>query len=231
MLLMNLSNCLHDSVLFMTIPEIIAVATGIFSVWFAKKENILVYPIGIISVLLYVYICLEVKLYADAAINAYYFVVSIYGWYYWKNGKTEGISKNKIEQNQFDQVFTIEQDIPFSGKKAAISWNKKEENLYYALGTIFLAVFLGYMLNEFTDSNVPYWDGGTTAIFCMAMILMALKKIENWIYWIIGDVICIPLFFSKGLCLSSFQYLIFTVIAIAGLMAWMKKYNHLKTTS
>ena len=139
--------------------------------------------------------------------------------------------KNKIEQNQFDQVFTIEQDIPFSGKKAAISWNKKEENLYYALGTIFLAVFLGYMLNEFTDSNVPYWDGGTTAIFCMAMILMALKKIENWIYWIIGDVICIPLFFSKGLCLSSFQYLIFTVIAIAGLMAWMKKYNHLKTTS
>ena len=87
MLLMNLSNCLHDSVLFMTIPEIIAVATGIFSVWFAKKENILVYPIGIISVLLYVYICLEVKLYADAAINAYYFVVSIYGWYYWKNGK------------------------------------------------------------------------------------------------------------------------------------------------
>ena len=180
MLLMNLSNCLHDSVLFMTIPEIIAVATGILSVWFAKKENILVYPIGIISVLLYVYICLEVKLYADAAINAYYFVVSIYGWYYWKNGKTEGISKNKIEQNQFDQVFTIEQDIPFPGKKASISWNKKEENLYYALGTIFLAVFLGYMLNEFTDSNVPYWDGGTTAIFCMAMILMALKKIENW---------------------------------------------------
>ena len=98
------------------------------------------------------------------------------------------------------------------------------------MGTIFLAVFLGYMLNEFTDSNVPYWDGGTTAIFCMAMILMALKKIENWIYWIIGDVICIPLFFSKGLCLSSFQYLIFTVIAIERLVDWMKKYKQLKNT-
>jgi nicotinamide mononucleotide transporter len=119
MLLMNLSNCLHDSVLFMTIPEIIAVATGILSVWFAKKENILVYPIGIISVLLYVYICLEVKLYADAAINAYYFVVSIYGWYYWKNGKTEGISKNKIDQNQFDQVFANRTRHSFFRKKSS----------------------------------------------------------------------------------------------------------------
>ena len=70
----------------MTIPEIIAVITGILSVWYARKESILVYPIGIISVLLYVYICLEVKLYADAGINFYYFVVSLYGWYYWKHG-------------------------------------------------------------------------------------------------------------------------------------------------
>jgi len=219
---MQLEDCLHDSFLLMTIPEVIAVVTGVWSVWLAWKENILVYPIGIISVLLYVYICLEVKLYADAAINAYYFAVSLYGWYFWKyGGKT--IHKTTIASSAIDSAALQEDEVTFDDTKAKISRNEPSENLYYALGTIFLAVLFGYLLNEYTDSTVPFWDGGTTALFFVAMLLMAKKKIENWIYWIIGDIICIPLFFSKGLCLSSLQYVIFTFIAVAGLLAWIRK--------
>lgn len=224
---MQIEDCLHDSFLLMTIPEIIAVVTGVWSVWFARKESILVYPVGIVSVLLYVYICLEVKLYADAAINAYYFAVSLYGWYYWKyGGKT--IHKTTITSAAIDNIALQEDEVVSDDTKAQISVNEPAENLYYALGTVFLAGLFGYLLNEYTDSTVPFWDGGTTAIFFVAMLLMAKKKIENWVYWIIGDIICIPLFFSKGLCLSSLQYVIFTVIAIAGLLAWIKKRKTLK---
>lgn len=210
----------------MTLPEIIAVITGVLSVWLARNESIWVYPVGIISVLLYVYICLEVKLYADAAINGYYFIVSIYGWYYWKFG---GKKHYKLTPDgaAIDDVTLQDEVISTSDTQAKITWNKPAENLYFALGTLFLGVLLGYLLDEYTDSIVPYWDGGTTAVFFVAMLLMANKRIENWIYWIIGDLVCIPLFFSKNLCLSSIQYIIFTIIAIAGFLAWSKKYKTL----
>lgn len=225
---MDLNHCLHDSLLLLTLPELIAVITGVLSVWLARKENILVYPVGIISVLLYVYICFQVKLYADAAINFYYFILSLYGWYFWKYG---GKPKQYEYAEAIDDV-ALQRDVTNEAPIAAkISWNAAVENFYYFLTTVFLGVLFGYLLNEYTDSTVPYWDGGTTAIFFVAMILMAKKKIENWIYWIVGDAICIPLFFSKGLCLSSIQYVIFTVIALIGLLAWIKKYNILKTQS
>jgi nicotinamide mononucleotide transporter len=84
-------------------------------------------------------------------------------------------------------------------------------------------MMLGSGLDKFTDSTVPFWDGMTTAAFITAMLLMAKKRIENWIWWIAGDVACIPLFLYKGLCLSSFQYAVFTCIAIAGYIAWYAK--------
>ena len=211
---MQLQDCLHDSFLLMTIPEIIAVITGILSVWYAKKESILVYPIGIISVLLYVYICLEVKLYADAGINFYYFVVSLYGWYYWKHG---GGGK------EIDSGLLNSAESPAVKEEAEIVYNKLSVNLLYLFAAFLLGGIIGFLLDSYTDSVVPYWDGITTALFFVAMILMAQKKIENWIFWIMGNAICIPLFFSKGLCLSSFQYCIFTILAFAGFISWYRK--------
>ncbi len=181
----------------MTWYEAVAVFFGLLSVWYAKKENILVFPTGIVSVLIYVYICFGARLYADMGINAYYFVMSVYGWYVWSG---HGYEKDK----------------------KPISTNSLKENgwgLAILLGSFLL---LHYVLSEHTDSDVPFWDALTTAFAFTAMWLMAKKKIENWIAWIITDFISIPLYFYKGYILTSFQFLVFLIIAVAGYMAWRK---------
>jgi len=183
--------------------EAIAVFFGILSVWFARKENILVFPTGIISVLLYVYICVSVKLYADMGINVFYFAMSVYGWYNWthQNGKVE------------------EREISRTGKTEKII-------IVIALASFFLILF--YVLTHFTDSNVPVVDSITTSIFLVGMWLMAKKKVENWTFWIVGDLISIPLYTYKGLILTSFQFIIFLILAILGLLEWRKRLNNEK---
>ena len=177
--------------------EWVAVICGVASVIYSMRENILVYPTGIISVLIYVYLAFEYKLYADMGVNGYYFVMSVYGWYYWTN--TDG---NK------DQV--------------PVTINSLREN-FYSVGILGGSFgILVFVLINFTDSDVPFWDATTTAFAILGMWLMARKKLENWIAWIITDLISIPLYFHKGLVLTSFQFLIFTVLATMGYFAWKK---------
>lgn len=180
--------------------EAVAVVTGLMSVWYARKENILVYPVGIVSVLIYVYLCFKVKLYADMGINAFYFVMSVYGWIKWTR-KTAGQDHRPI------------------------SVATKNEWILSVGGMILFFFILYFLLRNYTDSNVPFWDALTTAVFIIGMWLMALKKVENWIFWIAGDLMCIPLFVSKGLILSGFQYLVFLFLAIAGYLAWSSKFK------
>ena len=194
--------------------EIIAVIFGLMSVWYAKKANILVYPTGIVSVLIYVYILIEPQLYADVGINFFYFLMSVYGWYMWTR---KGPQKTVIP----------------------IRWNTKGQQL---LGIVAVFVFffiiwgLIYIFKKndavymaeyvyFEPLRLMYVDSFTTAIFLVGMLFMALKRIENWIYWIIGDVISVPLYFNKGYVFTSFQYFVFLGIAIAGLIAWIEIYN------
>ena len=198
MMLLSIFQTFYENLLATTWLEAVAVFTGLLSVWFAKKENILVYPTGIISVLIYVYICFSVKLYADMGINAFYFIMSIYGWIKWSM-KTAGQDHRPITRAS------------------------KKEWILSVLGTVFSFLVLIYVLKNYTDSNVPIWDALTTSIFITGMWLMALKKIENWIFWIAGDLMCVPLFASKGLVLTSFQYTIFLVLAVAGYLEWRKK--------
>lgn len=186
-------NLLHTSWL-----EGVAVAFGLMSVWYAKKANILVYPTGIISVLIYVYICFFAGLYADMGINFFYFIVSIYGWYKW----TRKDRSNRI--------------LPIS---KCTAW----QHLAGVLATVVFFIILQYILRNFTDSTVPYWDSFTTAIFIVGMGLMALKKIENWVYWIIGDIVSIPLYFQKDLLLTSFQFAVFLILAVLGYIEWRNK--------
>ena len=183
-----------------TLTETIAVVFGVLSVWFARKENILVFPTGIISVILYVYICIGAKLYADMGINVFYFVMSAYGWYNWthQNGSSE---------------------------ERQITRTSKKEKVYIIIALFTFFAILYFTLSNFTDSNVPIIDSITTSIFLIGMWLMALKKVENWTFWIVGDLISIPLYAYKGLILSSFQFTIFLILAIMGLIECRKRLN------
>lgn len=187
-----------NGVLNTTLLEWVAVGTGLLSVWFSMKENIWVYPSGIVSVLIYVYIAFVYKLYADMGVNFYYFIMSVYGWYYWLHPKND------------------------SREQVPVTMNNRNENLISVALTLGSFGILYYVLSNFTDSDVAFWDSLTTCFAILGMFLMARKKLESWIAWIITDLISIPLYFYKELVLTSFQFLVFTAIAIAGYLAWKK---------
>ncbi len=178
--------------------EIIAVVFGILSVWFSKKNNILVYPTGMISTSIFTYLLFKWSLLGDMMINAYYFMMSIYGWYIWTR--------------KVNNIVT-----PIS----KVSLAEKITSLII----FFFSLSFVYGIYNYFDkwgSYTSYIDNFTTAIFFVAMWLMANRKIENWIFWIIGNIISIPLYFYKGLTFTSIQYIIFTVIAISGYYTWKK---------
>jgi nicotinamide mononucleotide transporter len=181
--------------------EVLAVFFGLLSVWYSKKVNILVYPTGIVNVLIYVYICYFSGLYADMGINVVYFIMSLYGWYHWTHPR-----KDK--------------------KLPKVAFSTTREHLIGLGLTLISFAVLAVVLNNFTDSNVPYVDSFTTAVFITGMWLMALKKVENWIYWIIGDIVSVPLYFYKGLVFTSLQFAVFLIIAVLGYLAWRKQAFH-----
>ena len=181
------------------ILEIIAVIFGFLSVWYSKQNNILVYPTGIVSTLIFVYLLWQWQLLGDMMINAYYFSMSIYGWYIWTR---------KVDPEHYTPI---------------TSTTRKEQfqSVFIFLATL-LFVFAVYEYFDKWNNWTAYVDTVTTAIFFVGMWLMAKRKIENWIYWIIGDLISVPLYFYKGLTFTSLQYLVFTIIAIYGYKAWKK---------
>ncbi|MBT8209491.1 MAG: nicotinamide riboside transporter PnuC [Eudoraea sp.] len=182
--------------------EIIGVVFGFLSVWYAKRENILVFPTGIISTGIFVYILWVFGLLGDMLINGYYFAMSVYGWYVWTR---------KVDETHF---------IPITRT------NPKEKlwSVFLFTGTLLFVVIIYLVFDKF-NSWTAYVDTITTAIFFVGMWLMARKKLENWTFWIIGDVISVPLYLYKGLIFTSFQYLLFTLIAIFGYLAWKKNLN------
>ncbi|NVO18185.1 MAG: nicotinamide mononucleotide transporter [Bacteroidetes bacterium] len=200
MLLASIFSIFYQNLLETTWLEFLAVIMGILSVFFARKENIWVYPTGIINVLIYVYLCFASGLYADMGINAFYFVMSVYGWYRWTR-KTQ------------------------SRDHLPISVLTAKEWIFNLLAMILFYLILRYILIHFTPSTVPDFDSITTAIFIIGMWLMAIKKVENWIFWIVGDALVIPLFAYKGLAFTGVQYVVFLVLAIMGLIEWKKRFR------
>ena len=184
------------------ILEITGVVFGLLSVWFSKNNNILVFPTGMISTSIFVYLLYKWILLGDMMINAYYFIVSIYGWYVW----------TRKQNNIITPISTL-------------NYNEKKISIFIFIFSI-IFVYLIYVYFDKWNSWTAYIDNFTTAIFFVGMWLMAKRKIENWIFWIIGDIISIPLYFYKGLTFTSLQYLIFTFIAIAGYYSWKKILNN-----
>lgn len=187
---------------------------GLLSVYFSVKKNIWVYPTGIISTAIYVYILFVFGLLGDCMINIYYTIMSIYGWILWAKSSDDHLHVN-------------------------VSWATRKEWIYgillFDLSLILVTViyyFKPFIDNHFSMQNVSlgldhldwanWLDVVTTSIFLVGMWFMAKRKVENWIFWIIGDLICVPMMIYKGLGITSLQYLIFTIMAIIGFMEWKK---------
>ncbi len=185
--------------------EAIAVLFGLASVLFAKKNNILVYPTGIASTIIFVYLLIKWELLGDMLINIYYTIMSVYAWILWSR-KKEGVLEYPIS-----------------------TMTKKDyyKAFFIFIFTIVFVIVVYIFFNKFT-SWTAYVDTLTTGLFFVGMWLMAKRKIENWILWIIGDFISIPLYYYKGYTLTSLQYIIFTIIAFYAYKEW--KQNLQKTT-
>ncbi len=188
----------NQSVILITL-EFIAFVAGILSVVYAKKENILVYPSGLIATMISIYF-LYVKGYlGDMMMNGYYSIMSIYGWWNW--------SRKKGDKYLVQISYT--------------NFNEKLIGLVFFVLTI-LVTFFVYKIFDYEIKPENYIDIFTSGIFFTAMWYMSTKKIENWTLWIIGDLITIPLYAYRGLGMLSLQYLIFTILAIQGYRAWKK---------
>ena len=188
--------------------ELVAVFFGLISVWFAKQNKVLVYPTGMISTAFFVYLLYQWMLIGDMLINGYYFIMSAYGWIYWMQ-KKEGKPLHLIAH-----MNRIEGRISF----------------FLFLSSLVL-VYKVYLMFGMWENWTAYVDTFTTALFFVGMWLMARRKIEHWIFWIIGDLISVPLYFYKGLTITSFQYIIFTVIAFYGYRAWKTSLNNTPQTA
>ncbi len=176
--------------------EFIAFCFGIMSVYFAKKENIWVYPTGLVSTLITVYLLYQAVYFADMTMNIYYSIMSIYGWYRWiPNAQLPGL---KISRTTLQEKFI-------------------------GFGLFVLTMIITYLVYVFFEYKLEipnYIDIFTSGIFFTAMWYMALKKIENWTLWIIGDCIAVPLFAYRGLGMLSLQYFIFSIMAIVAYLSW-----------
>lgn len=181
--------------------EFIAVLTGIASVIFSRKENILVYPVGMISTGIFIWLYVTHGLYADASVNFYYTVMSIIGWVMWSK-KKDGKSALAI----------------------TASSNRDWRNALIFFSACWVILYL--LLSRFTDSTVPVADSFTSAAAFTGMWLMNKKKLENWTWWIITDLASVPLNFYKHLVFASFQYLVFLILAVMGYITWRKKISH-----
>ena len=183
--------------------EFIAVLAGIASVWFSKKEHILVYPVGLINTTIFVYISIKGHLLGEASVNIYYTLVSIYGWWLWTR-------KNDQEQ--------IILHIQFSSKKEILQQLLFFTGFYTVLYTALL-----FSQASFAPGAIPWADALSSAAAYTGMWLMAKKKVESWYWWIATNICSIPLYFVKGYVFTSVQFVVLLVLAVAGLLEWRKK--------
>ena len=189
--------------------EIIAILSGIISVWFSKKENIWVYPTGLVGTILYVFISFDGALYGEAAVNLYYTIMSLYGWYNWLRRDT-----------QHELVVHI-------------TYSSKSE-WYNELGFfagLYVGIFfaLSYIKSAFSPGAIPWADALASASAFTGMWLMTKKKVNSWIWWIITNIASIPLYYVKGYTFTSVYYFILLILAVMGLLEWRKKAHEYAT--
>ena len=186
-----------------TVPELVAVVAGIASVWFSRIENILVYPVGLISTTIYIWLSYEYHLLGEALVNVYYTIMSIYGWILWAK---------RNQQHEHAVVIT---------SSSTKEW--RNQLLFFAFFYITIFIALTYLKKGFASGAIPWADALASATAFTGMWLMARKKVESWYWWIITNIASIPLYFVKGLVFTSVFYFVLFIMAIFGLYEWGKR--------
>lgn len=188
---------------YLIVLEAIAFVFGILSVYYAKKENILVYPTGLVATIITVFLLYKAHYFGDMMMNVYYSAMSIYGWYNWARVKNQ------------EHIIKISRT------------NAKEKLIGFGMFLLtMLVTYLVYKGFGYELEKANYIDIFTSGVFFTAMWYMANKKLENWTLWIFADVITVPLYAYRGLGMLSLQYLIFTILAIQGYIEWKKRLNN-----
>jgi nicotinamide mononucleotide transporter len=192
-----------DGMRHTTLPEYIAVIAGIASVWFSRIENILVYPVGLISTIIYIFLSVDGHLYGEASVNLYYTIMSIYGWVLWLK---------KDQQQHY--VVTIQ----FSTRREWV-----QQLLFCAFFYVVIFSALSWMKYAFASATIPWADAFASSTAFTGMWLMAKKKVESWYWWIATNIASIPLYFVKQYVFSSVFYFILLVMAVFGLIEWKRR--------
>lgn len=189
-----------------TLPEYIAVFAGIASVWFSRIENIWVYPVGLISTVIYIFLSIEGHLYGEASVNLFYTIMSVYGWVLW-------LKKDKLQH----YVVTIKYS---TGREWA-------QHLLFCAGCyVVIYSALTWLKQDFAPGAIPWADAFASATAYTGMLLMARKKVESWYWWIATNIASIPLYFFKQYVFTSVFYFILLVMAVFGLIEWKKRAKH-----
>jgi len=181
--------------------EVLGVAFSLLYLYLSIRQNILLWPAGIISALLYMLVFFQSKFYADMGLNAYYLVISIYGWILWRRQGTK------------------------SGDGPPVTRIRSRQALILGMITIAGFLLIGRVLDRFTDSPIPYWDALTTAISFTATWMLARKILEHWILWILVDALSMGLYYHRGLYPTLFLFLVYTVMAVIGYRQWKNTLN------
>ena len=183
--------------------EYIAVFAGIASVWFSRMENILVYPVGLINTIIYIFLSFKFHLLGEATVNFYYTIMSIYGWILWTK---------RNQQHQLKVVITN-----------STLKDLRNQLLFFAFFYISIFIALAYLKKEFAPGAIPWADALASATAFTGMWLMAKKKVESWYWWIATNIASIPLYFVKGLVFTSVYYLVLLIFAFWGLAEWKRR--------
>jgi len=205
----SLLESIYNGLVQTTWIEAIAVISGIVSVWYSRKENILVFPTGLLNTTIYIYLSLKGHLLGEASVNLYYTIMSLYGWYLW------------TRKNQTNQEFILQ--ITNSNTKERI-----QQFLFFAVVYAIIFFALVYVKQSFAPEAIPWADALASASAYTAMWLMAKKKVESWFWWVLTNIASIPLYFIKGYTFTSVQFIVLLILAIAGWLEWSRKANNAK---
>jgi len=182
--------------------ELFGLISALAYLYFSIKQNVLLWPLGLIASLVYIYIYFGVKLYADMGLQVYYVIISLYGWIYWTSAKAKN-NNSELKVQRID----------------------KKTSILLTIITLIIFFAISFILKNFTDASLPYWDAFTTAASISATWMLAKKYIEQWLIWIVVDFVSMIMYIYKDLNITALLFVIYTSMAVIGYIQWNNSYK------